>query len=307
MINYKIKNKSISLILCILGGWFGLHHFYNKKIGLGILYFLTCGLFCIGWIIDIVQIINYKEDKNVKCYNVKMCSSCGERNNINNKYCTKCGESFMSKRERNYVPISAWIDSYNERQTNIITKDYVVFDTETTGLEPSYDKIIEISAIKFINNEKVATFSTLIDPQETIKPFITKLTGIRQEDLNGKPTINEVIPQFFDFIGDLTLVAHNAPYDIKMLASECYRNKRKLCDNRIIDTVILAKRIIPGENIENYKLTTLKKYLGLNYDSHRALDDCETCAKVYQLYLSTSEKENLIINENDEDIIEELY
>ena len=62
MINYKIKNKEVSLILCVLGGWFGLHHFYNKKIGLGILYFCTCGLFCIGWIIDIFKIISIKEE-----------------------------------------------------------------------------------------------------------------------------------------------------------------------------------------------------------------------------------------------------
>lgn len=61
MINYKIKNKEIDLILCILGGWFGLHYFCNKKISLGILYFCTFGLFGIGWIIDIIKIINYKE------------------------------------------------------------------------------------------------------------------------------------------------------------------------------------------------------------------------------------------------------
>ena len=74
-----------------------------------------------------------------------------------------------------------------------------------------------------------------------------------------------------------------------MLASECYRNKIELCNNKIIDTVPLAKKTISSEDIENYKLTTLKEYLGLDYDSHRALDDCETCAKVYQLYLDNCE------------------
>ena len=102
-------------------------------------------------------------------------------------------------------------------------------------------------------------------------------------------------------------MAHNAPYDIKMLASECYRNKKELCDNKIIDTVTLAKRIIPRESIENYKLATLKEYLGLNYDSHRALDDCETCSKVYQLYLNSTQKKKIVImDENTGEIIEEL-
>ncbi len=305
MMKYKIKNKEISLVLCVLGGWFGLHHFYNKKIGLGFLYFCTCGLFCIGWIIDIFKIISVKEE--IDYTKIKKCVYCGEKNKRENKFCTKCGNSLLDKIERNFVPEDVWYDSYTKRRTNKIVKDYVVFDTETTGLDPSCDKIIEISAIKFIDNKKVGTFSTLINPKEIINPFITQLTGIKQEDLKDKPTINEVIPQFFDFIEDLTLVAHNAPYDIKMLASECYRNKKELCDNKIIDTVTLAKRIIPRESIENYKLATLKEYLGLNYDSHRALDDCETCSKVYQLYLNSTQKKKIVImDENTGEIIEEL-
>lgn len=307
MINYKIKNKKLNLTLCILGGWVGLHHFYNKKIGLGLLYFCTCGVFCIGWIIDIIKIFNYKEDKNIDYSNMRICLYCGKWNHTNTEYCIKCGNPLLSKRERNFVPESIWYDSYTNRKASKIVNDYVVFDTETTGLDPSSDKIIEISAIKFIDNKKVATFSTLINPNETIEPFITRLTGIKQEDLQGKPTIEEVLPKFFDFIEGLTLVAHNAPYDIKMLASECYRNKIKLCDNKIIDTITLAKRIIPRESIENYKLSTLKEYLGLTYNSHRALDDCETCSKVYQLYLNSIQKKKIvIIDENTGEIIEEL-
>ena len=287
--NYKIENKEINLVLCILGGWLGLHHFYNKKIGLGLLYLCTYGLFGIGWIIDIIKIINYKEKKKetINYSNNNICLKCGEKNNQNSKFCIKCGTKLLNKVEKKVVSQDVWYDSYTKRKTNKIVKDYVVFDTETTGLDPSKDNIIEISAIKFINNEKVATFSTLIDPKKEIDPFITQLTGIKQEDLNGQPTIDKVIPQFFSFIENFTLIAHNAPYDIKMLASECYRSKIELCENKVIDTITLAKKIISKENIQNYKLTTLKEYLGLSYSSHRALDDCETCSKVYQLYLSS--------------------
>lgn len=307
MINYKVENKETSLILCIFGGYLGLHHFYNKKIGLGLLYLFTVGLFYVGWIIDIIKIAKLKDYKSINSTNIKKCLYCGKINNINDKFCQECGNSLLNKVEIDLVPEAVWYDSYMKRKTNEIVKDYVVFDTETTGLNPSYDKIIEISAIKFINNKKVDTFSTLINPKVVIEPFITQLTGIKQEDLKDKPTINEVIPKFFEFIEDLTLVAHNAPYDIKMMASECYRNKIELCNNKIIDTVTLAKRIIPRENIENYKLTTLKEYLGLEYGSHRALDDCETCSKVYQLYLNLTQKKKIVIlDENTGEVIEEL-
>ena len=250
---------------------------------------------------NVKRYIKKKQRYNVNCTcsnNHSALDTCGNKHSDVNRTKWNIKQSSRSKRKNR---------RNTKRRTNKIVKDYVVFDTETTGLDPSCDKIIEISAIKFIDNKKVETFSTLINPKEVINPFITQLTGIKQEDLKDKPTINEVIPQFFDFIEDLTLVAHNAPYDIKMLASECYRNKKELCNNKIIDTVTLAKRIIPRESIENYKLATLKEYLGLNYDSHRALDDCETCSKVYQLYLNSTQKKKIVImDENTGEIIEEL-
>lgn len=191
---------------------------------------------------------------------------------------------------KNAVPSHIYSNSYVERKQNRITKDYVVFDTETTGLEPEIDKIIEISAIKYKDGKKIETFSQLVNPKQKLDPFITQLTGIKQTELISKPTIDKVLPKFFEFIENYTLVAHNAPFDIKMLACESYRNNITMCDNKVIDTVALIKRVLPKSEITDYKLTTLKSYLGLNFSSHRALDDCETCARVYQLYLEKSLK-----------------
>lgn len=271
--------------------------------------------------------------------NIQQCPICLNELNIFNKssakfrndyICTSCCSKLKRKRipagrvflledlrrfigvkipeeKLNVVPYEAYCDAYITRKQKGIPRDYVVFDTETTGLDLSTDNIIEISAIKYINNKKVDEFSCLVNPNRTLDTFITKLTGIKQSDLNDKPTIEKIIPDFFNFIEDLTLVAHNAPYDIKMLACECYRNNIKLCDNKIIDTVTLAKRIIPRERVNDYKLTTLKEYLGLNFKSHRALDDCETCARVYQLYLASTQKKKIVmLDEETGEILEEL-
>lgn len=278
------KNNIISLLLCIFGGCFGLHYFYNKKIGMGVLYLFTAGLFGIGWVIDIIRLsIQLLSSKSLTI-----------ENNINN---TK--KQVVINPYINEVPHYIYNDAYIIRKQNQLVKDYVIFDTETTGLEPSIDKIIEISAIKFVNNKRVEAFSMLINPKTKLDPFITKLTGITQNDLIGKPTIEQALPHFYDFIENYTLIAHNAPYDIKMLACEAYRSSIPLCSNKIIDTIPIAKKLIPKGKIENYKLETIKNYLGLNYNSHRALDDCESCAKIYQLYLSSLENKKIIIVDND--------
>ncbi len=295
------KERKILLIICILGGWFGLHHFINGKIGKGILYLFTFGLFGIGWIIDIISIIFKKEIPSIN-------DTC-----INDAWLKKNGITITSHSVTgvnpyaNAVPYSIYENAYTDRKQKGTPKDYVVFDTETTGLEPGIDRIIELSAIKYINNKKVETFNYLVNPKTQIDPFITKLTGITQNDLIGQPTINQVLPKFYSFIENYTLVAHNAPFDIKMLACECYRSDIELCDNKIIDTVTLAKRVIPKERIDNYKLETLKKYLGLTFNSHRASDDCETCAKVYQLYLASQNKNKIImIDEKTGEVLEEI-
>ena len=209
----------------------------------------------------------------------------------------------------NAVPHDVYKDVYTNNKSNSYPNSYIVFDTETTGLEPEIDKIIEISAIKYINGQEVDKFSQLVNPMQTLDPYITKLTGIRNIDLITKPTIKTVLPRFFEFIEDYTLVAHNTQYDIKMIACECYRNNINMCNNKLIDTVALAKKMIPKDSIKDYKLTTLKEYFGINIRSHRALDDCIMCNIVYQNYLKFNEvksvkKRIVIMDENTGEIIE---
>ncbi|MDF9824999.1 DNA polymerase III epsilon subunit family exonuclease [Breznakia sp. PF5-3] len=188
------------------------------------------------------------------------------------------------------VPDAVLCNCYQERKTNIHPSDYIVFDTETTGLSPTHNRVIEIGAIKYHNYEKIEEFNQLINPEESISSFITNLTGIRNEDLIDKPTIKSVLLDFYEFIEDYTLVAHNASYDVKMLAGEAHRCQLDLFPNMVIDTVPLARKTIPKPLIENHRLETLKNYFGLVNNSHRAIDDCETCNTVYQYYCEQQSK-----------------
>lgn len=276
-----MNKKTIELLCCVFGGYFGLHYFVNGNTKMGFIYLFTLGLFGIGWIIDIIkylvlfiiEVIKYIDNDKLN-----------NNDNINMK---------TSSPHFIIIPEEIYANAYIDRKQNKIVSDYVVFDTETTGLNPEIDKIIELSAIKFINNEKVESFSMLVNPMQELEPYITELTGIKQSELYEKPTIQEALPLFFNFIENYTLVAHNAPFDIKMLACECYRNNINLCDNKIIDTLPLVKKVISKDEVDNYKLETLKNYLGINSNSHRALDDCETCAKIYQFYLSKNENKKI--------------
>lgn len=187
-------------------------------------------------------------------------------------------------------PIEVYKDAYISRKATTFPNSYVVFDTETTGLEYQIERIIEIGAIKYINHTPVEKFQILINPGRELDEFITELTHIRNEDLLNKPTIDTVLPMFFSFIEDYTLIAHNAPFDMKMLACEAYRSEVELIDNKVIDTLTLARRCIPRVKVEDYKLSTLKDYFGLDNDSHRALEDCEVCSAIYQYYCSCIDK-----------------
>ncbi len=158
--------------------------------------------------------------------------------------------------------------------------NYVVFDLETTGLEANTDKIIEIGALKYKNNELVDEFSVLINPEISLPPIITKITGLSDEDLEKERTIESILPEFITFIEDLPLIAHNSEFDLGFIEINIKRLGLAMISNKNIDTVELARKFIP--KAYNYKLETLKNYFHLEYGSHRSIDDCKTTNYVYQ-------------------------
>lgn len=158
--------------------------------------------------------------------------------------------------------------------------NYVVFDIETSGLSPVNDKIIEIGAVKYVDNKKVDEFSYLINPNIKLTKIITDVTGITDEDLIGKPTIDEVLPKFLEFIKGFAVIGHNVGFDCSFINFNAKKLHLNEMDNEIIDTLFLSR--INIYDIKNHKLQTLKEYLNLKFNSHRAIDDCYTCNEVYQ-------------------------
>lgn len=165
-------------------------------------------------------------------------------------------------------------------------KSFVVFDVETTGIKVLQNKIIEIGAVKVVDGQIVQTFSTLINPECSISVEITALTGITNEMLVGKPTIGQVMCDFFKFCEGSTLVAHNADFDMSFLlyfAKPC----GYIFNHEVLDTIAIAKKYYSAaENRRqepgNFKLSTLSAHLNItNTDAHRALADALATAKVF--------------------------
>ena len=155
----------------------------------------------------------------------------------------------------------------------------VMFDLETTGLDPNSCQIIEIGAVKIVNGACVETFQTLVNPKEPISAEITNITHITDEMVADAPTIDEVMPDFYKFVEGTTLSAYNISFDSQFLKVIGQKLRFKF-DNEQIDALDLARRKIPS--LHNYKLGTVVKALGIVLnDAHRALADAVAAAKVF--------------------------
>ena len=160
----------------------------------------------------------------------------------------------------------------------------ILFDTETTGLNPlAGDRVIEIAALELFNDLPTGvTFHRFVDPQRDIPEEATRIHGIAREFLIGKPLFAEIAGEFLEFIGDSKLVAHNAPFDFGFLDAEFSRlGHPKLERLRMVDTLMLAKQRFPG--MPN-SLDALCRRFTIDLSertTHNALLDCKLLAEVY--------------------------
>ncbi len=160
----------------------------------------------------------------------------------------------------------------------------VLFDTETTGLDPATgDRVIEIAAIELINDLPTGQkFHVLLNPDRDIPAETTRVHGISNADVEGKPRFADIAERFLSFIGEAPLVAHNAPFDFAFIDAELARLRRPaLGAARMIDTLALAKTRFPG--MPNSLDALCRRYeIDLSArTTHNALLDCNLLAEVY--------------------------
>lgn len=183
-------------------------------------------------------------------------------------------EPFKQKAQMNLFDVAEEIPEF------LLGKTFCIIDLETTGVDQRTDKIIEFGGVKMVDGVITETFSSLIDPGIPLPAKITELTGITNDDLNGAPSVDAVMPDFYKFTADSILVGHNVSFDIGFLNAEgqaihIYFDQEKM------DTYILAQRYLKG--LSNFKLKTVIKHFGIeNEHAHRAVHDCIATAEAFK-------------------------
>lgn len=150
-----------------------------------------------------------------------------------------------------------------------VLQEWVAIDIETTGLNPDHDRIIEIAVVRFNRMKVVSTYTQKVNPQRRVSKEILRLTGLRLDELEASPPFGVVESDIREAIGDTPIIAHNAPFDMAMLAKEGIT-----LSNQRFDTYTLASALMP--DMPNYSLDTLAEAFGYRIsqdERHRAMGD----------------------------------
>lgn len=170
------------------------------------------------------------------------------------------------------------------KDINIEEETYVVFDIETTGLDPYKDKIIEIGGIKLKGKNITDTFSVFINPQIPIPAEITKLTNITDDMVKDAETLDKVLPRFLEFCKDTTVVAHNAKFDVGFINQKAKSLNLEYSPS-VIDTLHWARILLPDQ--KRFGLKYVANYFNVSLDNHhRAVDDAKATAEIFQKFLN---------------------
>lgn len=158
---------------------------------------------------------------------------------------------------------------------------FVVVDLETTGGSPHTCAITEIGAVKVRGGEVIGEFQTLVNPGDPIPAFISVLTGITNAMVATAPRLDAALPAFLEFARDSVLVAHNAGFDTSFLKAGCAALDLSWPKFAVIDTVTLARHLVPRDEARNRKLSTLAHLFGAaTTPDHRALHDARATVDV---------------------------
>lgn len=159
--------------------------------------------------------------------------------------------------------------------------DYTALDLETTGLDPKFDAIIEIGAVRVKNGIIVDCFNSLVNPEYEIDEFITKLTGITNKMLSTAPTIKKILPDAISFIGEDTIIAHNANFDINFMYDACLSLSQPFFSNDFIDTMRMSRLLFP--DLPHHRLGDVIQHFDVSTPvNHRATGDAEAAHICYE-------------------------
>ena len=177
----------------------------------------------------------------------------------------------------NYSAVSHQLD-----ECPLAELTYTVFDTETTGLDPSGgDEIIQIGATRIVNRRLLGheCFDQLVDPQRVLSKESILIHGITPDLLVGQPTIATVLPAFLSYCADTVLVAHNAAFDMRFL--QLKEARLGVCfEQPVLDTLLLSAVLHPNQ--EMHRLEAIAERLGVSiFGRHTALGDAMVTAEVF--------------------------
>lgn len=191
-----------------------------------------------------------------------------------NKNENKANNVIKIKNDKPVKNTSSKDNEYNNLNSNL--KDFTIIDFETTGISVFNNEIIEIGAIKVRDLEIVDTYETLCNPLKSIENDF--IHGIKDSDVLNYKYPTAYMDDLLAFIGDDTVFAYNAPFDIEFLNSYLKDN----IPNKVVDVLSLARA---RENRESYKLVDVRKDLNINTDCHRSVGDCEATLEYYKYML----------------------
>jgi DNA polymerase III epsilon subunit family exonuclease len=183
------------------------------------------------------------------------------------------------------VTDNSWQSTLQDLGRPLLETTFVVIDLETTGAGPHIGAAItEIGAVKVKAGKTLGEFETFVNPGHPIPDYIQELTGINDSMVNQAPSISTVLPALFEFLGshqDTVLVAQNAPFDLSFLKHYSKVHDYPWPAFAVLDTAIIARKVLTRDEVPNCKLGTLAAFFGTQTTpNHRALDDARATVDV---------------------------
>lgn len=166
---------------------------------------------------------------------------------------------------------------------------YTALDVETTGLSPRDCRVTEIALVRMWGSHIVAQWSSLVNPGCSIPYYITRLTGIDNKMVADAPRFAELTQDIRNFVGESTLLAHNAPFDRGFVDAELARAGEPRLSNKWLDTVTMARKLLP--QLTNRKLVTVAHHFGISSAGHhRAMADALMVAGIFKHMLALDQE-----------------